>query len=93
MPERIEAIISGRVQGVMFRDFACRKARGLKLVGEVQNLANGTVRVVAEGPKPQVEKFIELLEKGSLLSHVGNVSVEWHPATTAYTKFNITYAD
>ena len=45
--ERIEAIVSGRVQMVMFRDFAQRKALGLRLCGEVMNLPDGTVRVIA----------------------------------------------
>src|SRR3989344_224255 len=51
MNERIETIVSGRVQVVMYRDFATRKARGLGLVGEVKNLPDGTVRVVAEGAR------------------------------------------
>ena len=44
MQERLEVIVSGRVQMVMFRDFVQRKASSLKLVGEVQNLPDGTVR-------------------------------------------------
>lgn len=91
MPERIEAIISGRVQGVMFRDFACRKARGLKLTGEVQNLRDGTVRVVAEGPREVIEKFVEKLKEGSLLARVEDVSVSWHAPTNTYRTFAIKY--
>ena len=91
MPERIEAIISGRVQGVMFRDFACRKARGMKLTGEVRNLKDGTVRVIAEGPREVIEKYIAKLHKGSLLAHVENVSVSWHTPTNIYRSFEITY--
>ena len=91
MPERIEAIISGRVQGVMFRDFACRKARGFKLTGEVRNLKDGTVRVIAEGPRDVIEKYIAKLQKGSLLAHVENVSVSWHTPTNIYRAFEITY--
>jgi acylphosphatase len=91
MSERIEAIISGRVQGVMFRDFATRKARGLKLAGEVQNLHDGTVRVIAEGPRDRIEKYIEKLKRGSFLSRVEDVSVSWHPPTQLYRSFNINY--
>jgi acylphosphatase len=91
MSERIEAIVSGRVQGVMFRDFACRKARGLKLTGEVRNLSDSTVRVIAEGPRDVIEKYITKLHKGSLLAHVENVSVSWHAPTNIYRSFDITY--
>lgn len=91
MNERIEAIVSGRVQLVMYRDFAQRKAKGLRLVGEVQNLKDGTVRVIAEGPREKLEKYVEKLHKGSILSHVEGVNVAWVPATGAYKRFDITY--
>ena len=51
MNERLEAIVSGRVQMVMYRDFTARFARRLGLVGEVKNLSDGTVRVIAEGSR------------------------------------------
>lgn len=89
--ERIEAIVSGRVQMVMYRDFATRKARGLGLVGEVQNLPNGTVRVTAEGERTVLEKYIQKLHKGSILSHVEEVAVSWMPATNSFTSFDISF--
>ena len=90
--ERIEVIVSGRVQMVMYRDFAQRKARGLRILGEVMNLPDGTVRVIAEGERSQLERYVEKLKKGPLLADVAGVSVTWHPATGMYTKFSITYA-
>ncbi|MEK7101124.1 MAG: acylphosphatase [Patescibacteria group bacterium] len=91
MNERIEARVSGRVQLVMYRDFATRKARGLRLVGEVQNLPDKTVRVVAEGPREKLTAYITKLNQGSLLSDVKGVDVSWLPATGAYTTFSINY--
>ncbi|MEK7201427.1 MAG: acylphosphatase [Patescibacteria group bacterium] len=91
MNERLEAAVSGRVQLVMYRDFATRKARGLKLVGEVQNIPDGTVRVVAEGPRETLEAYVEKLKRGSLLSRVESVATSWLPATNAYTAFSINY--
>ena len=76
---------------VMYRDFAARKARGLGLVGEVQNLQNGTVRVVAEGPRENLQKYVQKLQQGSLLSRVERVTPEWKPSTGEYTSFSITY--
>lgn len=87
----MEAIVSGRVQMVMYRDFACRKARGLGLTGEVENVKDGTVRVVAEGSRDALQKFIKRLERGSLLASVKDVSVVWKPASGAYTSFDIVY--
>lgn len=91
MHERLEAIVSGRVQFVMYRDFAQRKARGLKLVGEVENLPDGTVRVIAEGPRGSLEKYLEKLEGGPLLARVESVAPTWIPAQGDYTGFTITY--
>jgi len=91
MHERLEAIVSGRVQLVMYRDFAQRKARGLKLVGEVENLPDGTVRVIAEGPRDALERYLEKLKGGPLLARVENVSPAWLPAVGGYKGFEITY--
>jgi len=91
MNERLEAIVSGRVQLVMFRDFVQRKASALKLTGEVMNQKDGTVRVVAEGPKEKLETLQAKLHKGSLLSRVEHVTETWRPAENAFTKFSITY--
>lgn len=91
MNERMEAIASGRVQVVMYRDFSQRKARGLRLVGTVQNLSDGTVRVIAEGPRPTLEAYVEKLKRGPLLARVDSVSPQWLPATGEFTRFDIIY--
>ncbi len=91
MNERLEAIVSGRVQLVMYRDFAQRKARRLKLVGEVQNLPNGTVRVIAEGTREQLDTYLAFLHKGPLLAHVDAVVPVWKEAQGVYTGFSINY--
>jgi len=91
MNERLEAVVSGRVQLVMYRDFAARNARGLGLLGEVKNLADGTVRVVAEGPRATLETFAERLKRGSVLSRVDRVALAYKPATGDYQSFSITY--
>jgi len=91
MNERIEVIVFGRVQMVMYRDFAARKARGLGLVGEVKNLKDGTVRVVAEGSGEAIQKYVQKLQQGSLLSRVERVSLERKPSMGDYKSFSITY--
>lgn len=91
MQKRIECIISGRVQMVMYRDFATRKARGLGLVGEVINLPDGTVRVIAEGTEEKLNAYILLLKQGPILAHVTRVEVDWKDATNTHAKFMIAY--
>ncbi len=71
--ENVYCRIYGRVQMVMMRDFATRKARKLGLVGFVRNLPDGSVEAYAEGKKEALEKFVAYLRKGSLLSRVERV--------------------
>ncbi len=91
MDERIEALVSGRVQMVMYRDFMQRKASSLGLTGTVRNLSDGTVEVIAEGSRTALEKFIQKLRMGSILAHVEGVRVSWLPATGTFQKFLIAY--
>ncbi len=87
--KEIYCIIRGRVQMVMYRDFACRKARGMGLHGHVKNLPNGTVEVVAQGPEGHLRKYLDLLQKGSLLSRVDEVEVQWREPSMSVSNFSI----
>ena len=91
MQKRLECIIRGRVQMVMFRDFAKRKADALGLAGSVQNMPDGSVNVVAEGEEEKLKKFIELLKKGPLLARVDDVSVKWPEPQENFLGFQILY--
>ena len=57
-------IVAGRVQGVGFRYFVARSARGLGLSGYVRNLPDGTVEVAASGNRASLDALAALLEKG-----------------------------
>lgn len=85
----IHAIVSGRVQMVMFRDFATRKARKLRLTGFVQNLADGTVEVLAQGGRDALERYIAYLNKGSVLSRVDKVAVDWRIPDKSFDAFTL----
>lgn len=74
---------------VMYRDFAQRKAWLLKVTGEVENLADGTVRIHAEGEKNSLEQFIEHLKRGSMLAKVESVSVSWAAPSNTFKDFSI----
>jgi len=91
MNERLEAIVSGRVQLVMYRDFTRRAARALGLRGEVKNLSDGNVAVVAEGSRANLLELLVRLHKGSVLSDVKGVATAWKSAQGAYQSFEITY--
>lgn len=86
MEKRLHAIVSGRVQLVMYRDFARRKAQKLGIVGWVKNLKDNTVEVVAEGRKERLLEYVELLEKGPFLSEVKGVDIKWWDGVTGEFK-------
>jgi acylphosphatase len=75
--KEIECYISGKVQGVLFRKFAQKRARELDVVGFIQNLDDGTVEVVAQGEEDQLLEFIEHLKKGPVFAKVDKVDIEW----------------
>lgn len=84
-------IVSGRVQGVMCRDFVQRKATLLGIVGEVENMPDGTVRVYAEGEKSALEQFVTFLKKGPPSAKVDSVSVQWTEPQSSFEGFSIRY--
>ncbi|MEN6341812.1 MAG: acylphosphatase [Methanospirillum sp.] len=57
----VEILIAGRVQGVGFRACVKRIADSLIVTGEVMNLADGRVRIVAASEDVILEKFVSML--------------------------------
>ena len=86
---RLDATVSGRVQGVGFRYFVLREAMALGLTGWVANTPSGAVRCVAEGPRDSLESFEERLHDGPPAAIVEHVSVAWMPATDSFVSFEV----
>lgn len=91
MERRFTAQIEGRVQGVGFRAFTRSQARQLGLRGEVWNLPDGGVEVVAEGEDAALRELIAALRRGPDGSGVSAVRVEWSAATGEHSGFHIRY--
>lgn len=67
---RIAVRLHGRVQGVGFRWWCARTAKGLGVVGDVRNLDDGTVEVRAVGDPDALERFRERLVDGPPMARV-----------------------
>jgi len=89
MQKRLECQIFGRVQLVMFRDFAQRKARALGLVGTVKNLPDGSVFAIAEGGENKLGQWLEYLKKGPLPAEVERVETKWLETKGEFKDFKI----
>jgi acylphosphatase len=61
---RLTVWVRGRVQGVGFRWWTRARALELGLVGRATNLSDGSVEVVAEGPRQACERLVELFRGG-----------------------------
>ena len=66
-------LVSGRVQGVGYRAFAARTARGLGLSGGASNLPDGRVLVVAEGASHAIDRLEAALWDGPRFARVQRV--------------------
>lgn len=87
--EEVNIKIYGQVHGVGFRYYAGQTARELGLAGYVRNLPDGTVEIVAQGQKEDLEKLIEWAKSGPRYSRVERVDVEWKPLKGKYSDFSI----
>lgn len=88
-PERLEAWVRGRVQGVGFRVFVAREAWRLGLVGWVRNEADGSVHVVAQGAPADLEAMLEALHEGPMGADVRDVRDVRGPAAAGLEGFDI----
>jgi acylphosphatase len=76
-PQRLRAVVTGRVQGVGFRASTQSEARRRDLAGWVRNLWNGDVELEAEGATAALDALLTFLREGPGLAHVTNLQVEW----------------
>jgi acylphosphatase len=88
---RLEATIDGRVQGVSFRYYTVRRARDLGLGGYVRNEPDGTVTVVAEGQRSDLEELLSFLRVGPRAAVVTDVRTDWHSARGDFGRFEVRY--
>ncbi|HEX4384916.1 MAG TPA: acylphosphatase [Myxococcales bacterium] len=87
---RAEITVTGRVQGVFYRASARDEGERLGLHGEVRNLPDGSVELVAEGERAVLEELIAWCRRGPPLAQVEEVQVRWLPATGGLSGFRVT---
>ena len=71
--EYVEVIVSGRVQGVGYREFARRAAVAQGLAGFVRNRSDGTVEARLVGKRVAIEAVLVELRRGPLHAQVRDV--------------------
>ena len=79
--------ISGRVQGVWYRQTTAEKATELGLTGWVRNMADGRVEAVAQGPASVLDTFEAWLHQGPRLARVDSVESRAETPTQEFHAF------
>lgn len=87
----IECKVSGKVQGVGYRDYVATAAAECQVTGYIQNRPDGTVLVCAQGTQPHLKDFIEYLHEGSVMAVTEDVGVTWRSAEQHYDDFSVSY--
>lgn len=90
---RARVLVSGRVQGVWFRESTRERAGALGLTGWVRNLPDGRVEALFEGERSAVAEAIEFVREGPPLARVVSAEVaEYEEAAPTEDAFRVPLA-
>jgi acylphosphatase len=84
---RAHVFVSGRVQGVFFRQSTQLEAQKLNVKGWVRNLSDGRVEAVFEGEKLAVEKIVDYCRHGPSAANVENIEVNYENYRKEFSGF------
>lgn len=88
---RAHVYVSGRVQGVYFRQHTRRQAQIRDVAGWVRNLDDGRVEAVFEGGEAAVSAMVDYCRHGPSSAQVTGFEVAWEPFRGEFSSFNIAY--
>lgn len=72
---RVRVVVTGRVQGVWFRDSCREEARSAHVGGWVRNRSDGAVEAVFEGPAAAVDELVAWCRSGPARARVDTIAV------------------
>ncbi len=86
---RVEVRLTGRVQGVWFRQSTKKTAEQYDVSGWCRNNSDGSVEAVFEGEESAVKSVIEWCKDGPELARVDDLQIEWKKSTGEFERFFI----
>ncbi len=87
---RAHIYVTGKVQGVFFRQNTKRQAQSREVCGWVSNLPDGRVEAVFEGEEESVKKVVDYCRHGPSFAKVENVEVAYEDYKGEFSNFSIT---
>lgn len=90
MKRHVRLWVSGRVQGVFFRQSTKNKAKELGVEGTVKNLEDGRVEIYAWADAAQLELFVKWCGRGPVTARVDRIEItELDESSVSYGSFRI----
>jgi len=89
--QRIRLFVTGRVQGVFFRQTLKVMAKKNNVFGWVKNLKDGRVEAVLEGDEEKVSRLVEWAHGGPANAIVEDVEIKNEKFISEFTKFDVLY--
>ena len=83
-------IFSGRVQGVGFRFIAHRISQRYDITGQVKNLSDGSVELIAHGQTDDIDNYLRDIEE-TFSGHLRDKKITDLPFDASCTEFKITF--
>ena len=89
--QRIRIIVTGKVQGVFFRQSLKIKAKKNEIFGWVKNLKDGRVEAILEGNEEKINRIIEWAHGGPANARVEDVEIQNEKFIGEFSKFDVLY--
>ena len=89
--QRIRIFVTGKVQGVFFRQALKVMAKKNGVFGWVKNLKDGRVEAVLEGDEEKVSRLVEWSHGGPANARVEDVEIRNEKFTGEFSKFDVLY--
>jgi acylphosphatase len=89
--QRIRIIVTGKVQGVFFRQSLKIKAKQNEIFGWVKNLKDGRVEAILEGDEEKINRIIEWAHGGPANARVEDVEIQNEKFIGEFSNFDVLY--
>jgi acylphosphatase len=89
--QRVRLFVTGRVQGVFFRQSLKAKSIQNDVFGWVKNLQDGRVECLLEGNEKNISVLVKWANSGPANAIVENVEVHNEKFDNEFTKFDVLY--
>ena len=89
--QRIRIFVTGKVQGVFFRQALKVMAKKNDVFGWVKNLQDGRVEAVLEGEEEKVSRLVEWAHGGPANARVEDVDIRNEKFSGEFSKFDVLY--